>query len=33
VSAYYGARGELKRIDGMAPIDVVSAAIDAAVAG
>lgn len=33
VSAHYGARGELKRIDGMAPIDVVSAAIDAAVAG
>ncbi len=33
VSAHYDARGELKRIDGMAPIDAVSAAIDAAVVG
>lgn len=33
VSAHYGDRGELKRIDGMAPIDAVTAAINVAVAG
>ncbi len=33
VSAHYGARGELKRIDGMAPIDAVTDAINLAVAG
>lgn len=33
VSAHYGARGELKRIDGMEPIDTVTDAINLAVAG
>lgn len=33
VSAHYGARGELKRIDGMEPIDTVTDAINRAVAG
>ena len=33
VAAYYADRGILKIIDGMAPIDEVSAAIDAALAG
>jgi adenylate kinase len=32
VSAYYASRGELKRIDGMLPIDAVSAEIDKALA-
>lgn len=32
VSAYYAARGELKAVDGMAPIEAVSRAIDAAIA-
>jgi adenylate kinase len=32
VSAYYAERGELKMVDGMAPIDDVSAAIDDAIA-
>jgi adenylate kinase len=32
VSAYYAKRGELKTVDGMAPIDDVSAAIDDAIA-
>jgi adenylate kinase len=32
VSAYYATRGELKTVDGMAPIDSVSAAIDDAIA-
>jgi adenylate kinase len=31
VSAYYGRRGELKAVDGMAPIEAVSAAIDEAI--
>jgi adenylate kinase len=29
VSAYYAQKGELKRIDGMAPVEVVASAIDA----
>lgn len=33
VSAHYGARGELKRIDGMEPIDSVTDAINLAVSG
>lgn len=33
VSAHYGDRGELKRIDGMAPVDAVTDAINVAVAG
>jgi adenylate kinase len=33
VSAHYGDRGELKRIDGMAPIDAVTDAINLAVVG
>lgn len=33
VSAHYGDRGELKRIDGMAPVDAVTDAINLAVAG
>jgi adenylate kinase len=32
VSAYYGRRGELKAVDGMAPIEAVSKAIDDAIA-
>jgi adenylate kinase len=32
VSAYYAERGELKTVDGMAPIDDVSVAIDDAIA-
>lgn len=32
VSAHYAERGELKRVDGMAPIDQVSAAIDKSLA-
>jgi adenylate kinase len=32
VSAYYAEKGELKQVDGMAPIDAVSAAIDRAIA-
>jgi adenylate kinase len=33
VSAYYAAHGELKQVDGMAPVDVVAAAIDKALQG
>ncbi len=33
VSAYYAARGTLKTVDGMASIDDVTRAIDAALAG
>lgn len=33
VSAHYGDRGELKRVDGMAPVDAVTDAINLAVAG
>jgi adenylate kinase len=32
VSAYYSRRGELKAVDGMAPVEAVSAAIDEAIA-
>lgn len=32
VSAYYAGKGELKQVDGMAPVDAVSAAIEAALA-
>ena len=33
VSAYYASKGELKTVDGMQPIDVVSVALDKAVEG